>query len=153
LILAWADSHKKRTGRWPRAVSGPVVGGPPGENWLKVDKALRRGLRGLPGGWSLPQLLAKRRGVPNSKGQPPLAEEQILAWADASHGRTGDWPRINSGAIKGARGESWRKVDAALVHGRRGLPGGSSLARLLAARRAARYLRDLPPLSVEGVLA
>src|SRR5262245_35930304 len=43
--------------------------------------------------------------------------------------------------------------DAALRLGLRGLPGGSSLARLLAARRGVRNHLDLPPLTVTKVLA
>jgi hypothetical protein len=28
-----------------------------------------------------------------------LTESQVLAWADAHHGRTGRWPRQRSGAV------------------------------------------------------
>jgi hypothetical protein len=34
-----------------------------------------------------------------------------------------------------APGETWVAIDAALAHGHRGLPGGDSVARLLARRR------------------
>src|SRR5258708_1272399 len=50
LILSWADSHKRRTGRWPTAESGRVVGAE--EKWKGIDSALREGYRGLPGGSS-----------------------------------------------------------------------------------------------------
>jgi hypothetical protein len=57
-ILAWADAHYARTGRWPRAASGPVEGAP-GEVWANVNAALYKGRRGLPRGGSLAQLLAE----------------------------------------------------------------------------------------------
>src|SRR5262245_61677913 len=65
---------------------------------------------------------------------PALTTEQILAWADAHHARTGEWPRQRSGPVPEAPGLSWAGIDQALRYGRRGLPGGDSLARLLARR-------------------
>jgi hypothetical protein len=55
-ILSWIDGHKNRTGQWPRVRSGPIYECPD-ETWLRVDNALVRGLRGLPGGSSLAQLI------------------------------------------------------------------------------------------------
>jgi hypothetical protein len=60
----------------------------------------------------------------------PITVAQILAWADAWHARKGDWPDMFSGAILGA-GTSWLAVHDALRFGRRGLPGGDSLAKFL----------------------
>jgi hypothetical protein len=60
-ILEWADSHFKQTGRWPWAHAGPVLHAT-GETWAALDAALRNGARGLHGGSSVAQLLAKRRG-------------------------------------------------------------------------------------------
>jgi hypothetical protein len=136
-ILAWADAHHLRTGRWPIAASGPIEEAP-GETWAATDRSLQRGARGLTGGLSLAKLLATRRGVRNRKDLPPLTEEQILAWADAYHGRTGQWPQRHSGPIDDAPGETWAAVNAALIQGNRGLPGGSSLPRLLSAHREPR---------------
>jgi hypothetical protein len=64
--------------------------------------------------------------------RPPLSEAQILAWADAHHARTGRWPSAASGPVCGVPGESWRGINQALDSGYRGLPGGDTLARLLA---------------------
>ncbi len=97
--------------------------------------ALRQGCRGLAGGSSLILLLAERRGGRNDKELPPLTEEKILAWAQAHYLRVGRWPNGSSGVIADAPGESWNAVDSALHKGRRGLPGGSSFARLLATVR------------------
>ncbi len=61
-VLGWADDHHRQTGVWPRRSCGPVVG-QPGENWADIDRALRHGRRGLPGGDSLLLLLRRERGV------------------------------------------------------------------------------------------
>ncbi len=135
-IVAWAQEHRARTGEWPNENSGPVEG-TRGEVWANVNQALRDGGRGLPGGDTLAGLLARRLGVRNLASTPRLTAEEILAWADAHRGRAGKWPGVGSGAIEGAPGETWRAVDDALRHGLRGLPGGSSLARLLAERLGA----------------
>jgi hypothetical protein len=150
-ILAWGDAHFRRTGGWPTSASGPIAE-VPGDSWRGVDQALRVGLRGLPGGSSLAQFLAERRGVRNLQRLPRLTLRQILTWADAHHRRTGAWPTGASGPIHDAPGETWRAVDAALLIGRRGLPGGSSLARLLAEQRGTRNLKQLPALTIPQVL-
>jgi hypothetical protein len=150
-ILAWADAHFVRTGRWPREDSGPVTAAP-GETWCGVDGALEKGVRGLPGGSSLPRLLAGHRGVRNPGNLPHLDGEAILGWADACHTRTGRWPKARSGPIPEAPGETWMRVNTALREGLRGLPGGSSLAQLLAERRGVRNHLGLPRLSVAQVV-
>jgi hypothetical protein len=61
-ILAWADAHHRRTGRWPSAGSGAVEEAP-AEDWRALNVALMRGSRGLPGGDSLARLLERRRGA------------------------------------------------------------------------------------------
>ena len=43
------------------------------------------------------RLLAK--WVRNKADLPPFHEEQILAWADAWHERSGQWPAPESGPI------------------------------------------------------
>jgi hypothetical protein len=150
-ILGWADAFHERAGRWPRRESGYIPGAL-GEKWSAVNSALRAGLRGLPGGSSLSRLLAEYRGVRNPKGLPPYTVEQILAWADAHRERTGQWPTLLSGPILEAPGETWHAVHAALSNGKRGLPGGSSLARLLAAERGVRNIHDLSDLTGEQIL-
>ena len=106
-----------------------------GETWLGVQSRPAQGCRGLAGGSSLILLLAERRGGRNDKELPPLTEEKILAWAQAHYLHVGRWPNGSSGVIADAPGESWNAVDSALHKGRRGLPGGSSFARLLATVR------------------
>jgi hypothetical protein len=129
-VLGWADAHFRRTGRWPTAACGAIPGAP-GESWSRIHGALRRGLRGLPGGDSLSQFLARRRGKPVRQRKAPLTEVLILSWADAHFHRLGRWPNAASGAVLEAPGENWRAVNLALWTGDRGLRGGSSVARLL----------------------
>src|SRR5205823_3864337 len=142
------------TGRWPTRDCGDIAG-TIGETWLGVDRALRYGLRNLPGGSSLPQLLAEKFGVRNVHGLPPLTVEQILVWADEHRARTGIWPTATSGSIVDAPGETWTAVEVALVQGRRGLAlaGGSSLALLLAEHRGVRNFWSRPDLTIEQILA
>jgi hypothetical protein len=151
-ILAWADAHHARTGRWPRGGGGPVADAP-GEWWRTIGACLREGRRGLPGGSSLARLLQQRRGVRNVQGLPDLAEARILRWAKAHRRRTGRWPRVKDGPVADAPGETWLAVDSALREGLRGLTGGSSLARLLAARLGVRNQADAPRLTEDQVLA
>lgn len=151
-ILGWADAYREARGRWPTGNAGAIAGAR-FESWQAVDAALRQGQRGLPAGSSLARLLAERRGVRNRKQLPLLTEELITAWADAHRERTGQWPRKDSGAIAECPGERWQTIDNALLVGLRGLPGASSLARLLAERRGVRNRKALPPLTEKQILA
>lgn len=130
-ILAWAEAHRRRTGDWPDRKTHDPVPGAAGETWTALDTALKRGHRGLPGGSSLARLLAERGGARNRTALPQLTEEQILVWADAHHRRTGRWPQARSGEVVEAPGTTWKAVEESLRAGCRGLPGGSTLRRLL----------------------
>jgi hypothetical protein len=81
-----------------------------------------------------------------------LTIEQVLAWADAHHERTGSWPTRQSGPVIGAPGETWVNVNQALVKGLRGL-ARSSLPLLLAEHRGTPCRRKLSPLTVRQVVA
>jgi hypothetical protein len=163
-ILAWADVYHAATGGWPTYGSGKIYGTVFGTTWASVDRALRLGQRGLPGGQTLAGLLQEHRKVPppcdaagrrerlekgrtEAKHRRPgrsamLSVEEILAWADAHRAATGRWPRGRAGAVQGIPGETWRKIDRALYLGWRGLPPGSSLHRLLDKHRP-EYRRTL----------
>jgi hypothetical protein len=127
-ILEWARAHRRRTGKWPDASAGPIAG-TQGEVWAYVNRSLHRGTRGLPGGDTLMKLL-DRAGI-DARAIPRLSEGQILDWADLHYRDTGTWPQVASGPVAAAPGENWRAVSDALRLGLRGLPGGSTLARLL----------------------
>ncbi len=148
-ILNWADAHKKATGGWPNQNSGKVIG--TDETWAGIQYALLEGRRGLPGGLSLLKVLAEFRDVRDITALPPLAVEQILAWADAHKKRTGDWPNQYSGQVTGTE-ETWTAIHASLSKGKRGLPGSSSLAKVLHEHRGVRNIQDLPRLTIEQIL-
>jgi hypothetical protein len=139
-ILAWSDAYRRRTGRWPTQRAG-VVPGTRGLTWVAITQALREGLRGLPGGDTLAALLARERGAQPASGRyhrRRLTHADIFCWAEAHRKRTGRWPHAASGQVLDAPDETWGALNQALLWGRRGLPGGSSLARLLAGLRGRR---------------
>ena len=153
-ILKWADEYFVDHERWPNVNSGrirPAID----DTWHRIDNALRAGTRGLPrnSGLTLARLLEKHRGVRNSQYPPKLTIDQIITWAKAHYRRMGEWPKEESGHVLEAPGETWKAIDMALVKGRRGLTGGSSLARLLALHGLARNIRDLPRLNEKQILA
>jgi hypothetical protein len=151
VILKWADAFHREHQKWPTTESG-VVAEAPQESWRGIDTALRYGYRGLPGGSSLAQLLAQRRGRPNIKARPRLTYRQVLIWADLHHRQTGGWPTAKSGAIPFAPGETWCGINTSLHLGRRGFSGGDTLKRLLTRERGVRHPKLPPPLSVAQIL-
>jgi len=148
-ILAWADAYQATTDSWPNIASGQIEG--TDETWSAINQTLMRGVRGLPGGSSLTQLLAEQRGKRNRAGLINLSIEQILVWADEYHATTGKWPDQKSGTVAG-NDETWPGINAALYAGLRGLPNGSSLAQLLEKQRGKRNRANLPNLTIEEVV-
>jgi hypothetical protein len=118
-ILQWADLHHQYTGRWPTSRCGPVMyGSEDTRTWEGVNTALAKGTCGLPGGTSLRQLLAKRRGARDPRlARPNLSIKQILAWADSHQQRTGEWPYRDAGQVAEARDISWNTIDRYLKRG------------------------------------
>lgn len=152
MILAWADAHRTRTGGWPIWTSGPVAGSL-SETWQRIDKALRRGYRGLPGGSSLARLLAAQRGVRNRVDLPPLTIPLILSWCDYQFAQTGEWPTQCSGAVLASPQDTWCGINFALRLGYRELPGGTTLADLLQEQRGVRNLQNLPDFTIPQILS
>lgn len=151
LILKWADAHHKRTDHWPKSNSGAVFDAP-GESWANIHASLAQGLRGLPGGSTLAQLLEEQLGVRNIANLPNLTIELVLKWMDIHREKTGQWPNQQSGAVLDAPGETWGNIHSALSVGRRGLPGGTTLAQLREGKRGVRNIRNLPNLTIELIL-
>jgi hypothetical protein len=145
-ILTWADAHRAASGKWPHGDSGRVADAT-GETWKAIDQALRDGWRSLPGGSSLARLLEEHR----PRRSRALTPEKIRAWAEEHRAATGSWPTVESGAVAGAPGDTWSKLDKALRQGYRGLAPGSSLASLLGRGPAPPRLR--PDLTLEQVFA
>jgi len=99
-----------------------------GRNVGRIDAALSRGNRGLPGGSSLAKLLTDHRSVRNIHGLAALAIRQILAWANARKRMTGRCPNQYCGQITGTN-ETWSGINHSLNLGSRGLSGGFRVAR------------------------
>jgi hypothetical protein len=99
LVLAWGDAHYARTGRWPHGDAGHIDG-QPGQTWGAVNVALRRGLRGLPGGDSLARLLDRHHATRRSPARAPwtAAEDDLVRTRVAREvaERTGRSPRAVS---------------------------------------------------------
>ncbi len=155
LILKWAEAYHKRHGRWPiQDTTERDIPESPGDGWQNIDDSMRRGLRGLPGGYSLARLLEDERGVRNFANLPPLSEAQILKWCDAYHERTGRWPgqRVWMEEIPESGGETWCRVDQAMKIGIRSLSPGDTLSNLLARTGRHRNMANLPMLTEEEIL-
>ena len=80
---------------------------------------------------------------------PPLTIARILEWADDHHRRTGKYPHAATGPVLAQPDQSWHGIDQALSFGRRGLPGGDSLSRLLARERGHKPSRGRPSIPSE----
>jgi hypothetical protein len=66
-----------------------------------------------------------------------MTEEAIVALADLHFKQTGPWPQCESGPVRSSAvpGETWARLNDALIVGCHGLPGGSSMAKLLMTHR------------------
>ena len=147
-ILGWADTHFAATGEWPTMRSGAVRDAPYDESWGAIQAALNQGRRGMPGGSSVGQLLAEWREV-----RPALTVGRIVEWADAHYAARDRWPTRMSGRVPGVYRESWGTLDDDLREGRRGLPGGMTLARVLAEHRGVRNVHTIRRLCPEKIVA
>ncbi len=150
-VLKWADAHHRRTGKYPVDTSGPVKEAP-GETWSGLTQSLHHGGRGLPPSGSLAKLLAKHSRKRNRAQLPRLTYNQVLAWADRHHRRTGNWPTRHSGPVDDSPEDTWGKINYAMKVGYRGFKGNLSLAGLLAARRNVPKPNRGSPLSIEQIL-
>lgn len=154
-IFCWAQSHFRRTGKWPQVADGPIPESS-GANWDNINRALIHGFRGLPGGTCLKKLLVDRQVIgPESLAlRSVLTPDQIWEWAQTFHEGHGNWPVVTSGPIDGTKDDTWSKVGSSLSTGNRGLPGGSSLARFLASRGVlGRRRSNLAPITAQQILA
>ncbi len=59
-ILKWADAFHKREKAWPTRGSGRIPRSGD-ETWETINYALKKGNRGLSGGWSLARFLNRYR--------------------------------------------------------------------------------------------
>jgi hypothetical protein len=153
-LPAAADAYRAAHGCWPTAASPGPIPGIAGQTWVTIDGQLRLDRRNPAAGpLTLSRLLQLYRGTQKRRGLPDVTVDQILSWVDAHHAAHGRWPEVNDGRIAAAPGEHWRGINELLSRGGRGLPGGTSLARLVAERRGVRNRTSIPDLTVEQILA
>jgi hypothetical protein len=130
-ILAWVDAYFSEHGQWPKSRSCKIEG--TNETWYAVGDAMRAGRLGFSGRSSLVQFLHQYREVQpyHQPSQVQITEKEIIRWAKEHHATTGRWPGCMEQVMVEESGLTWRRIDSALRLGLRGLPGGSSLCRLL----------------------
>ena len=146
-ILAWADEHSAKTGRWPNKATkdGPTQG----ETWGAINMALKNCSRGLPANTSLGRLLAKHRHVRNRTNIAMLSDEVVLMWADQYFAKHNEWPSRASGEVEGTA-ENWENVAQIMHLGLRGMTPGRSLTALLAKHRGVIRHRSVKPSLTES---
>jgi hypothetical protein len=158
LILKWIELYYKEYGEYPNKNSGIIKFADEkykGITWAHVNTALERGVRGLPGGSSLPKLLEEKFNVKNIQNLPSLSMELIEEWIKLFHAKHNRYPNRNDGIIEFAtgkhKGTTWAHVNTALERGVRGLPGGSSLPKLLEEKFNVKNIKNLPNLSYKEI--
>lgn len=151
-VLQWADDFRQKTGRWPQRKKHRHLEPAPDITWFSIDTHLRRGTRGLPAVGGLASFLDKHRNVRNKADAPPVTINEILAWADEHHERTGQWPSSQSGPVHDVPNENWMSLNEALKFGRRGLRTRTTLANLLAKHRGKPHPFHLPKLTERKIL-
>ena len=143
-IIEWAKDHFGKTKEWPTYKSGNVLA-EPSENWSAIRSNLVAGGRGLPKGLSVEKVLFDELGVVGVRAGKKLTEQRVLTFALMHYEETGSYPTESSDWILDGK-DSWPTISFALNQGLRGLPGGSSLAKLLQAHnlKANPHERDYP---------
>lgn len=154
IILESCIEYHKLTGKCPHSILKDPVPGLPNETWTAINSALRYGIRGLPGNDSLAKLLYRNGEKENLLDKPKLTEQKILSWCVEYHERTGKWPaKSNTNLVPGQPSETWRRLDEALENGSRGLPGGTSLAKLLDRHGKKSNKSNMPKLTEKKILS
>jgi hypothetical protein len=152
-ILERAMEHMSKTGKLPVIYSGKVHGGLPGDTWADYHLWLKFQMKGLTAGMSLPRFLSLNTGAPYKYRKDELTEDFISERVNDYKIRTGYWPKHTSGKVHGgADGDTWAVYHHSLSRGKRGLPGGSSLADLLDRRFGVTNYHNKPNLSDDLII-
>ena len=150
IILNWADAWHAATGKWPVAASGKIPNSAD-TTWCIVNLARperpRRSFGRLYVGQT-PEARARGAFYPQSRA---VRRSHDPALGRRPSRRHSDWPKFTSGQIPECPDDTWKRVDEALRNGWRGLPGGSSLAHLLAVSRAVRSRPHTPSLTEQQI--
>jgi hypothetical protein len=132
IILDSANEYYKITGSWPSAHCKPnTVPLLRDETWNRINEALTKGFRGLPGNDSLSNLLDRNGKKQNSQAHK-LTKNKILKSVYKYHKLTNKWPtQRTKEPVPWLPNETWMGINSALSGGWRGLSGKSSLSKLL----------------------
>jgi hypothetical protein len=132
LIQTFIDLYERK----PQSTDENVPG-IEGLSWANIDRRLREGSYGLPGGSSLAQLIRERFSIRDQVIVPTIPLEMIHSWVESYLAEYREKPTAKSGKIKYASGEfqglSWHSVNQAIKTGKTSLPKGSTLADYIAA--------------------
>jgi hypothetical protein len=137
-ILKWSDDHYERTGTWPSVLSGRILAAPE-ERWEGVNRAMRKGKRGLTAGPGITKLLQVERAESYRRSRTPLTRDMLLEWITFHHELTGSPPTVDSGEVIDEPGEHWRAIDAAMRSNSRGWRGPPSLESFIEAQYSEPY--------------
>lgn len=143
----------EENGQWPTERSGKVKNGYNKDTWAGYSSSLYNGTRGLPGGSSLPRLMAEMCKSPKRAFKEHITEDYIAEKAMSHYSMYGEWPNQYSGKVyDGIPGDSWSGYNSSLRSGNRGLSGGSSLAKLLDTRFGVFNRASRPDISNEFII-
>jgi hypothetical protein len=131
IVITWMRAFKEEHGVLPGPHEKRSVPGQPHEKWSNLDTLLLQGRRGLSPGNSLTRLAVSHFGSRNVNRPPRLTETMIVKAIRTFHEAHGRYPnKDEKEPVPGHPGEKWSHIEAALRAGGRGLPGGSSLAKV-----------------------
>ena len=109
--------------------------------WDAVNESMKKGRWGLVAGSSLMKL--RERMMRDSL--PVFTEDMISEWMLEHFNKHQIWPSVNT--VIDPPFKTWRQIDDLLIHGRCGLPGGSSIAKLRKQRfQVSRNKTTIPPM-------
>jgi hypothetical protein len=149
-VRQWIDEFTEIEKEFPTKTSGRIKGEVDLE-WNDIDRFFNQGVRGLPKIGSLANFIYLKFGKAHNKSKSKLTTQQILKWADEFREENGEWPKRDSGKIKGTD-ETWSAIDSALSSGGRGFDGDSSLAQILNEKRSLRNVGKLAKLTPEKII-
>ena len=152
LVIRLAKAHFELTEVYPHEKSTWILDG--SDSWAAISAALREGLRGLPGGTSLAQLLDKAGLKANSADRSyPSLMEIIKAAEEFKELNNGNLPSRESGVFPNYLDLTWGKIDAGLKRGDV-IEGtdASSIADLWTKQFGYRNVNNLPDLSENQIL-
>lgn len=159
LIIDWITLFINKYERKPNMSDGNIEfaeGEYARETWSGVNAALWRGGRGQPGKSSLASLIQENFGIKNIQDLPALSATLILDWIKQYIDVHGKKPNRTSGIIEPVseeyKGITWTIINTALEVGTRGLPGGSSLAKLIDNKMGIANPMNLPLLNEELII-